>query len=137
MKIWFCKIGETDEGSVPQGGDLPMREAVGLAYRVLTGVDPTFIFSGWAGELDEGERAVVENRRPDVVKDVPRAMDAVTMALRMDEDYRRSWVANIVMAIHDTKRKDGETEIEWLNRGSEAFIELLSRPSRREGRSNG
>ena len=130
MKIWFCKIGETDEGSVPHGGDLPMRNAVGLAYTALTGVEPQFIFSGWAGELDEGERAVVENRLPNVVKDVPKAMDAVTTALRMDEGYRISWVANIAMAIHDTKRLDGETEVAWLNRGAEAFIELLSRPSR-------
>lgn len=130
MKIWACKIGETDEGSVPHGADLPMRNAVGLAYRAITGVEPTFIFSGWGGELDEGERAVVENRAPDVCGDVPKAMADVTMALRNDAGYRQSWVANIAMAIYDTKRLDGETEVEWLNRGAEAFIELLSRPSR-------
>lgn len=64
MKIWFCKIGETDPVNVPAGGDLPMRLAVERAYRELTGNDPSFCFSGWAGALTEPERAVVENRLP-------------------------------------------------------------------------
>jgi hypothetical protein len=130
MKIWACKIGESEPGSVPQGADLPMRKAVAAAYREVTGNEPAYCFSGWAAELDEGERAVVEKRLPNVCGDVPKAMDTVTMALRNDAGYRVSWVANIAMAIHDTKRLDGETEVAWLNRGAEAFIELLSRPSR-------
>lgn len=126
MKIWSCKIGETND--IPHGADLPMREATARAYREITGQEPGFCFSGWGAELDEGERAVVENRLPDVCADVPKAMDAVTMALRNDAGYRMSWVANIAMAIHDTKRLEGETEVAWLNRGAEAFLEMLCRP---------
>lgn len=61
-KIWTCKIGEVP--SVPSGADGPMRYAVADAYRQITGQDPAFIFSGWGGELDECERAVVEDRLP-------------------------------------------------------------------------
>ena len=35
-----------------------MRQAITKAYRELTGEDPEFIFSGWAGELDEIEREI-------------------------------------------------------------------------------
>jgi hypothetical protein len=65
--IWFCKIGES-EGALPYGSDLPMRRAIETAYREITGEAPEFIFSGWGGELSELERAVVENRLPDVSK---------------------------------------------------------------------
>lgn len=62
--IWDCKIGEVDRDLLPLGGDAPMRQAVAEAYYRLTGKTPDFIFSGWGGELTEGERAVVENRDP-------------------------------------------------------------------------
>lgn len=62
MKIWTCKIGEVE--GVPFGADAPMRQAVVRAYREITGRDPEFCFSGWGGELDECERAVVEDRLP-------------------------------------------------------------------------
>ena len=68
MKIWTCKIGEVDNTKVPPGGDLPMRIAITKAYIELTGVEPTFLFSGWGGELTELERAVVEDREPRSVK---------------------------------------------------------------------
>jgi hypothetical protein len=45
-----------------------MRDAVAEAYKQLTGTEPAFIFSGWGGELDECELAVVENRLPDPQK---------------------------------------------------------------------
>lgn len=61
MKIWTCKIGECEDVRVPHGADLPMRLAVQEAYQKLTGEIPRFIFSGWAGELTEFERAVAEN----------------------------------------------------------------------------
>lgn len=63
-KIWYCKIGEV--ASLPEldGADLPMREAVTRAYEEITGEKPVFIFSGWGAELEERERAVVENRLP-------------------------------------------------------------------------
>lgn len=64
MKIWSCKIGEIDEAALPEGADAPMRAAVETAYRELTGYSSVFCFSGWGATLDEGERAVVENREP-------------------------------------------------------------------------
>lgn len=59
MKIWSCKIGKAE--GVPGGADFPMRRAVERAYMEITGQAPDFIFSGWGAELDENERAVVEN----------------------------------------------------------------------------
>lgn len=64
VKIWYCKIGETAAGNVPQGGDFPMRRAIEKEYHEITGEWPEFIFSGWGAELTESERAVVENRQP-------------------------------------------------------------------------
>jgi hypothetical protein len=63
-KMWYCKIGEVDPAKVPHEADAPMREAVLRAYKELTGEEPVFIFSGWGAELEERERAVVENRLP-------------------------------------------------------------------------
>ena len=63
-KIWTCKIGECDDTDLPSGADGPMRAAVAKAYREITGREPDFAFTGWGGELDEPERAVVENRLP-------------------------------------------------------------------------
>lgn len=62
MKIWECKIGEVSE--IASGDDARMRQAVAKAYRLVTGHDPIFIFSGWGSELTDGERAVVEDREP-------------------------------------------------------------------------
>lgn len=73
MKVWSCKIGECDAALLPDGADAPMRAAVESAYRELTGFDAAFNFSGWGAELDESERAVVENREP-------------------SEEYHRSWL---------------------------------------------
>ena len=64
-KIWTCKIGAVAGRSLPWGADFPMREAISAAYKTLTGVEADFIFSGWGGELTEGERAVVEDRLPE------------------------------------------------------------------------
>lgn len=65
-RIWKCKIGEV--ASLPDAADLVMRQAVAQAYREITGEEPVFIFSGWGAELDERERAVVEDRLPDPEK---------------------------------------------------------------------
>lgn len=62
MKIWTCKIGEIDGSKLPAGADNPMRDAISRAYRELTGEDPKFLFSGWGGELTEGERRVVDEK---------------------------------------------------------------------------
>ena len=64
MRMWTCKIGEVPGESLPKGADGPLREAVQAAYRKLTGYDPVFLFSGWGDQLEERERAVVENRLP-------------------------------------------------------------------------
>lgn len=67
MKVWTCKIGGVAEELLPPGADWPMRQAVGRAYREITGTDPEFCFSGWGGELTEPELAVVEDRLPNPV----------------------------------------------------------------------
>lgn len=64
MKIWTCKIGEVNEEDVPDGGDLPMRQAIRKAYQELTGRDDVFLFSGWGGELTDIERAVAHSLPP-------------------------------------------------------------------------
>lgn len=81
-RTWFCKIGESakvpHEIPVRQPGSLAaprmltsdqfMRVAVEEAYEMLTGERCTFTFSGWGAELDESQRAVVEDREPDYFK---------------------------------------------------------------------
>lgn len=59
--IWFCKVGGM-VSSLPNGADLPMRQAIRRAFREITGSDDEFCFSGWGATLTEGQRAVVENR---------------------------------------------------------------------------
>lgn len=58
-KIWFCKIGGHSL-DLPSPADPAMREAIRKAYQEITGQEPTFLFSGWGGELTEQERAVVD-----------------------------------------------------------------------------
>lgn len=66
MKLWYCKIGEVEELlRTAHGADGTMREAAAEAYLKVTGRVPRFIFSGWGAELEEHERAVVEDREPD------------------------------------------------------------------------
>lgn len=60
---WECKIGEADRDSLPHGADLPMRNAVRAAYQKITGEEPEFIFSGWAGRLTPIQRGIVEGER--------------------------------------------------------------------------
>jgi hypothetical protein len=62
-KIWKCKVGGVC-GDLTSGADFPMRAAIAKAFKETTGSDSDFIFSGWAAELTEGERAVHENREP-------------------------------------------------------------------------
>lgn len=61
---WECKIGAMGGFSLPNGADLPMRQAVKEAFGRITGMDAEFCFSGWAAKLTEQEMAVVENRLP-------------------------------------------------------------------------
>ena len=85
--IWFCKIGE--HSPLQRGADSPMRDAVAAEYKKLTGQEPAFIFSGWGGELTEGERAVVENRLPSTPPaDAALADDALCESLIEASDMR-------------------------------------------------
>lgn len=62
MRHWFCRIGETED--LPPESDQSMRNAASVAYKLITGKDADFIFSGWGDELPEEYRAVVEDREP-------------------------------------------------------------------------
>lgn len=62
-QVWWCKIGGPKR-DLPHGADWPMRDAVQFAYLGLVGEECEFTFSGWGGELTEGELAVVEDRLP-------------------------------------------------------------------------
>lgn len=64
MKIWDCKIGGVDRSKLPDGADLPMRNAIRQAYKELTGEEPQFIFSGWGGKLTKIEREIVSEKPP-------------------------------------------------------------------------
>lgn len=77
--IWACKIGGEFLDHLPNGADYPMRKAISEAYTKLTGKEADFCFSGWGAQLDEYERAVVENRPP---------MEKATMG--MDEIFKRA-----------------------------------------------
>lgn len=60
-KSWTCTIGEVDDADLMDGADTFMRNAVKLAYHDLTGEWPDFVFSGWNGELTDGERAFAQD----------------------------------------------------------------------------
>lgn len=64
-RIWECKIGGAVD-DLPPGADFPMRNAVAEAFEKLTGRTAEFNFSGWGSKLNEYERAVVENRKPEI-----------------------------------------------------------------------
>lgn len=59
MKIWSCKIGMATDEQVPEGADLPMRDAIKAAYKNITGVEPDFVLSGWDASLTAGEKSVI------------------------------------------------------------------------------
>lgn len=61
-KVWMCKIGVVGDLKLPPGADGPMRTAIERAFREITGRDAEFTFSGWGGELTEGEKLVVDKR---------------------------------------------------------------------------
>ena len=105
-KIWTCKIGEVPSAALPDGADAPMRDAVARAYAAVTGEEPLFIFSGWGGELDESERAVVENREPSEeyrkqrhIRDA--APDAMTEAREKAKFTPGPWGYDPCVSMHD------------------------------------
>lgn len=77
--IWTCKIGGNINEELRMGSDGPMRDAVERAFREVAGCEAKFTFSGWAGELTEGERAVVERRIPDLDKQLAAARAELDM----------------------------------------------------------
>ena len=62
-QVWSCKIGVVDADTLysKPGLDLPMREAVTLAFMLLFGKEPEFVFSGWNADLDKDEMDCVND----------------------------------------------------------------------------
>lgn len=53
------------------------------------------------------------------------SVEHIQKKLIQDDEYRSIWVANIAMAIYDTRQKKGETAHEWRQRCAEQFIKYL------------
>ena len=53
------------------------------------------------------------------------AIEALQHGLIHDKEYRLAWVANIAMAIYDTKQKHGETVHQWRQRCGEQDIKYI------------
>ena len=53
------------------------------------------------------------------------AIEAIQFHLIDDSEYRDVWIANVAMAIYDTRQKKGETAHEWRQRCAEQFIKYL------------
>ena len=62
-KVWQCRIGPANEGTVPSGGDSPMRAAVKQAFEALLGHPPPEIFSGWGQEFDTTMKRCIKAER--------------------------------------------------------------------------
>lgn len=103
--IWSCKIGWTPRACLPDGSDAPMRQAVAHAYKQLTGFDDEFIFSGWGGQLDEGELAVVEDREP------VRELTEFGKREALDDLLYRAWA---VIANASNWLADDSQSSEWV-----------------------
>lgn len=76
--IWTCKIGGRID-DLTGGQDAPMRHAAETTFKLVAGLDSEFCFSGWDGQLTEGERACVENRMPDTTKMELQPKDALAL----------------------------------------------------------
>lgn len=101
-KIWTCKIGELprEEWETQEGGqDAPMRQAVRRAYIEVTGKEPDYIFSGWAGALTEGERACVESRTPNPALTDLMPSDARAILAAIDLSYPANDPDKLTVAI--------------------------------------
>lgn len=148
---WSCKIGPASRGDLPSCSDAPMRTAVEAAFRKLTGHDPEWTFSGWAYDLTEAERAVVEHRlpRPQVIaaaarKQMERAEAVIGTDLDpepappptpVDGDSGRRGKAQIMAtALHDAgvnttvSASDNGLLIRVHDRHTPRLLELLAPP---------
>lgn len=65
--IWECKIGLKPGTKVvlPGGCDSPIRAVVSAEFERITGHSADFLFSGWGAELNDGEKAVIDDEEPD------------------------------------------------------------------------
>ena len=61
MKVWQCKLVLPEDANLPDGADLPMRQALQSACEELTGQQPIDIFSGWGGKLTKIEQRLVRS----------------------------------------------------------------------------
>ncbi len=61
-RFWDCTIGPVADSELGGGFDTPMRDAVQQAFKTLFGRDDRVCFSGWAADLSEDMRAVMEDR---------------------------------------------------------------------------
>ena len=102
--IWSCKVGGICH-ELPNGANLPMRLAIVKAFRAVTGVEAGFCFSGWAAELTEPERAVVENRLP-------------------SKEHETAWKANAAAPEYDRLRNSHDALLAALKAQHEA-IDIL------------
>lgn len=57
---WECKIGFPEGVEIPPGADSPMREAVQKAFKELTGLDCSNLFSGWGAKFTPAELHVID-----------------------------------------------------------------------------
>lgn len=127
VKVWECKIGPAMAGELPSGADGPMRAAIEKAFRGMTGRDADALFSGWGGEFNPAEKAVIENTEPDfdevVAYEANRlrerglldavaafatresstadAMSILSRAMTADAEYRLGWHANLSCMMQD------------------------------------
>lgn len=101
--IWTCKVGG-EAANLPKGSDLPMRQAVSAQFLALTGDYPVFCFSGWGGELDDADRAVVEDRDPTEAEYGRWVSDEVAKELLAERT--RQVESEIFTTDHDDKHND-------------------------------
>lgn len=62
MKIWTCKIVLPDDAELPWGADQPPRRAVIEAVAQMTKSPQLACFSGWGGELSDGEAKYLDHK---------------------------------------------------------------------------
>jgi hypothetical protein len=61
-RVWTCKIVVPGDAVLPHGFDWPPRKGATEAVEAA-GIKVISCFSGWGGELDEGERDFIENKK--------------------------------------------------------------------------
>lgn len=57
--IWECRIGCSEDITLPSGADVPMRQAIEAAFLAVTGRPHEFVFSLWGAELSVIEQEIL------------------------------------------------------------------------------